>query len=126
MPIAPASDVDAVRLRKKGIARDNVERSGDSTAAENEKPGLSFRFQIPRGIWRQIDPFEYEVWVGNEKPPFGGKLVWIAPENRPVRRPPPGWRFRREAHAAGRGSNRRNVASLRCWSSAMTRPAPIA
>jgi hypothetical protein len=31
--------VDAVRLRENGIARDNVEPSGDSTAAENEKPG---------------------------------------------------------------------------------------
>ena len=37
MPMAPG--VDAVRLRENGIARDNVERSGDSTAAENEKPG---------------------------------------------------------------------------------------
>ena len=65
-------NVDAVRLREKGIARGNLERSGDSTAAENEKPGLSFRFQIPRGIWRQIDPLEHEMWVGNKKPPFGG------------------------------------------------------
>jgi hypothetical protein len=31
--------VDAVRLRENGIARDNVERSGDITVAENEKPG---------------------------------------------------------------------------------------
>ena len=68
-------NVDAVRLREKGVARDNVKRSSDSTAAENEKPGLSFSFQTPRGIWRQIDPFEYEVWTGNEKPPLGGKLV---------------------------------------------------
>jgi hypothetical protein len=36
MPMVPG--VDAVRLRENGIARDNVERSGDSTAAENEKP----------------------------------------------------------------------------------------
>ena len=67
--------LDAVRLREKGIARDNIERSGDGTAAENEKPSLSFRFQTPRGIWRQIDPLEYEMRAGNEQPPFGGKLA---------------------------------------------------
>ena len=44
------ANVDAVRLRENGITSDNVERSGDSTAAENEKPGLSFRFQTPSGI----------------------------------------------------------------------------
>ena len=75
MPIGAGVYVDAVRLRKNGIARGNVERSGDGAAAENEKPSLSFRFQTPSGIWRQIDPFEYEVRVGNEKPPFGGKLA---------------------------------------------------
>ena len=67
--------VDVVRLRKQDIACDNVELSGNGTAAENEKPGLSVRFQTPRGVWRQIDPFEYEVWVGNEKSPLHGKLV---------------------------------------------------
>src|SRR4051812_2961257 len=35
-------NVDAVRLRENGITSDNVERSGDSAAAENKKPGLSF------------------------------------------------------------------------------------
>ena len=68
-------NVDTIRLRKKGIARGKFERSGDGAAAENEKPGLSFRFQIPRGICVQIDPLEDEVRVGNQQPPFGGKLV---------------------------------------------------
>ena len=53
----------------------NVERSGASATAENEKPGLSFRFQIPGGIRCQIDALKYEVWVGNKQPPFGGELV---------------------------------------------------
>src|SRR5271155_1307440 len=66
-------NVDTVRLRKKGVALRNFERSGGGTAAENEQPGLPFSFQIPRGIWTQIDPFEYELWNGNKKSPFGGK-----------------------------------------------------
>ena len=41
-------NVDVVRLSEKGIARDNVKRSSDRTAAENEKPCLSFSFQTPR------------------------------------------------------------------------------
>src|SRR5271154_1209950 len=69
------ANVDTIRLRKKGIARGNVERFGNSAAAENEKPSLWFRFQTPGGVCGQIDPFEYEVWAGNEKPPLGGKLI---------------------------------------------------
>ena len=53
-------NVDTVRLRKKGVALRNFERSGVSAAAENKKPSLPFRLQTPRGIWLQIDPFEYE------------------------------------------------------------------
>ena len=65
----PASDmnVDAVRLRENGIAYGNVERSGAGAAADDEKPGLPFRFQAPSGVWRQIDLFEHEVGVGDEK-----------------------------------------------------------
>ena len=60
-------NVDLVRLRKEDIADSNVERSGNGVAAKNEKPGLSFRFHTPRGIRRQIDSFENEMWVGNKK-----------------------------------------------------------
>ena len=42
---------------------------------ENEKPGLSFRFQAPSGVWRQIDPFEHEVGIGDEQRSFVGEPV---------------------------------------------------
>ena len=69
--------IDAVRLHENGVACGNVERSGTGSAAENETPRLSGGFLRPRGIRSQIDPFEYEVWAGNEKHPFCRKLVWL-------------------------------------------------
>ncbi len=53
-------NVDKVRLRKKGVALRNFERSGVSAAAENKKPGHPFRLQTQRGNRLQIDPLEYE------------------------------------------------------------------
>ena len=74
---------DAVRLSENGIARGNVERSGDGVTAQNEKPSLSFRLQTPSGARRQIDPLEHEVGAGNEK---------CALVRKPVRsRPKAGW-----------------------------------
>ena len=75
MPAGTGIDLDTVQLRKEGVTLCNLERSGDGAAAENEKPRLPFRFQIPGGICRQIDALKYEVRAGNKQPPFGGKLV---------------------------------------------------
>ena len=72
--------VDAVRLHENGVTYDNVERSGASATAENEKPGLAVRFQAPSGVWRQIDLFEHEIRTGNEKSPFVGEPVRLHPE----------------------------------------------
>ena len=69
----PATNVDAIRLRENGIACRNVERAGASAAADNQKPGLLFRFQAPSGVWRQIDPLEREVRVRDQKRPRVGK-----------------------------------------------------
>src|ERR1700722_19290596 len=68
-------DLDTVQLRKEGITQCHLERSSDGAAVENEKPGLSFCLQMPGRICCQIDALEYEVWVGNKQPPFGGQLV---------------------------------------------------
>jgi hypothetical protein len=68
--------VDAVRLRENGVAFRNVERSGTGTSAENEKPGLSFRLQAPGGVWRQINPFEHEVRICDQKRPQVGEPTW--------------------------------------------------
>ena len=73
-------NVDAVRLSENGIGCGNVERSGDGTAAQDEKPGLSFRLQAPSGVWRQIDPLEHEVGAGDEKRPFVGEPVRSHPK----------------------------------------------
>ena len=70
-------NVDAVRLRKNGIARANIERSRHGSAAENEKPSLAFRLQTPRGIWRKIELFEDEIWTGNQNRPFWGEPVLV-------------------------------------------------
>ena len=75
MPVGAGVYVDAVRLRENGVACGNVERSGAGAAAENEKPSLAFRLQAPGGVWRQIDPFEHEMRIGNEKRPFVGEPV---------------------------------------------------
>ena len=55
----------------------NVERSGSSAATDDEKPGLSFRFQAPGGVWRQIDPLEREVRVGRQKSSRVGQPVGV-------------------------------------------------
>jgi len=72
--------VDAVRLHENGVTYGNVERSGASATAENEKPSLAVRSQAPSGVWRQIDPFEHECGTGNEKSPFVGEPVRLHPE----------------------------------------------
>ena len=75
MPMAPAWMSTRSDCAKTASPVVNVERSGASAAAENEKPGLSVRFQAPGGVWRQIDLFEHEMRIGNEKRPFVGEPV---------------------------------------------------
>ncbi len=72
--------VDAVRLHENGVTYGNVERSGASATAENEKPSLAVRSQAPSGVWRQIDLFEHQCGTGNEKSPFVGEPVRLHPE----------------------------------------------
>src|SRR5580704_19482987 len=48
-------EVDAIRLRKNGVAFCNIEFCGASATLDNKKPGLLFRFQTPLGAWRQIN-----------------------------------------------------------------------
>ena len=62
--------VDVVRLSEDGVGCSNVERSGDGSPAQNEKPGFSLSLQTPSGVLRQIDPLEHEVGIGDEKRPF--------------------------------------------------------
>jgi len=69
------ADVDP---RKRAVMADlgfeTIDAAGDTVAADDEEPGLSFSFQTPRGLWRQLHPFEDEVGAGNEKRPFCSKL----------------------------------------------------
>ena len=44
--------VDAVRLHENGVTYGNVERSGASATAENEKPSLAVRSQAPTWVSR--------------------------------------------------------------------------
>jgi hypothetical protein len=72
--------VDAVRLSENGIGCGNVERSGDGTPAQDEKPGFSFCLQTPIGVWRQIDPLKDEGGAGDKQTPFVGEPVRSHPE----------------------------------------------
>ena len=80
MPMVPAWMSTRSDCAKTASPMVNVERSGASAAAENEKPGLAVRFQAPSGVWRQIDPFEHEMRIGNEKSPFVGEPVRLHQE----------------------------------------------
>ena len=79
---ATGANVDAVRLSKNGIGyaqRRTIRQT--ASAAQNEKPGFSFRLQRPGGVWCQIDPLEHEVGAGNEKRSFVGKPVRTRPKS---------------------------------------------
>jgi hypothetical protein len=52
--------IDAVRLHENGIACGNVERSGTGTAAENEKPSLSFGFPQSLEQLREISVLDLD------------------------------------------------------------------
>ena len=47
-------NVNMVRLGEYGIGK----RSRDAPAAQNEKPGLSFRLETPCPVRREIDPLQ--------------------------------------------------------------------
>ena len=67
-------NVEAVRLREQGITHGDLARIGDTSTADNEKPGFSFGIQTPGGIWSEIDPFEFKVRAGNKKGSLRGQL----------------------------------------------------
>jgi hypothetical protein len=61
------SNVESIRLCEYGVAHRDVKGTGSSAAADNEQPGLSVCFQIPGGIWRQVDFFECEMNIRCQK-----------------------------------------------------------
>ena len=61
--------------RKLTSPEDKDRPSLRRTTADNKKPSFSFCCHVPRGVRRQLDPFENEVRTGNEKSPFVGESI---------------------------------------------------